>query len=261
MAGTTTVHALRYPGLGDGPNVPTDIQHLAEDVDAKLSTAMSVASAAARTALTPHVGQLIWRTDRSWAEVCTVASPAAWRVIGVAAVTNFADLATYITSPFSGQRAFVTSTLTEYAYNGSAWIAVGSYGAMTDYSASLTLTAATTNPTKGNSTYAAKYTQIGKLVYYTARIAIGSTFAAGSGSYRLSLPVTAASASASQDLGSVLVTDSGTAALVGTCLLQSTTTLEVWIANITGGALSSTGPGTAWANGDVIQVSIRYEAA
>lgn len=77
-------------------------------------------SVAARNALTPFNGKLIARSDRGWLELY---DGAAWRVVGVAAVTNFADLATYITNPYAGQLAIVTSEQNrQYRYSGAAWV-------------------------------------------------------------------------------------------------------------------------------------------
>ena len=55
------------------------------------------------------------------------------------------------------------------------------------------LTASTTNPTLGNGTILGRYMQIGKTVWCSVRLAWGSTSTVGSGIYRITLPVTAAS--------------------------------------------------------------------
>lgn len=131
--------------------------------------------------------------------------------------------------------------------------------AWTNYSSSLTITATTTNPTKGSSVYLAHYIQMGKTVHYYFSITIAGGFASGSGSYRFSLPVTANSSLIG--LGAAWVNDSGTALRVGTCNFVSTTTVEIYLSNITAGALGDGGPGTVWAVNDVIKGAITYEAA
>src|SRR5690242_10017671 len=64
----------------------------------------------------------------------------------------------------------------------------------TDFSASLALTAVTTNPTKGNSVYVAQYRYVtgADVCDFEFEITIGSGFAAGSGTYRINLPVACA---------------------------------------------------------------------
>lgn len=132
----------------------------------------------------------------------------------------------------------------------------------TDYSASLTLTATTTNPTKGNSTYEAAYRRSasGDIVQFRGRITIGSTFAAGSGNYRISLPVTATSSAIGTTAGSGFVLDNGTANFIMVTNILTTTTLEMHLNNSLSG-LGSAGPGTAWATGDQIRWSFAYQAA
>lgn len=134
------------------------------------------------------------------------------------------------------------------------------FGIETDYSASLTITASTTNPTKGNSVYSATYRQIGGLVYLAFGITIGSTFAAGTGTYRFSLPVVAASLARST--GAVWINETGVALRVGTVKLQSATQAEIYLSNLTGAALGSTGPSAAgWTTNDGVLASLWYEAA
>jgi len=131
--------------------------------------------------------------------------------------------------------------------------------AWTNYSSSLVLTATTTNPTKGPSTYLAHYIQMGKVVHYYFSITIAGGFSSGSGSYRFSLPVTANASLIG--LGPAWVNDSGTALRVGTTNLIDTTHAEIYLSNITAGPLGDGGPGTVWAVGDIIKGSITYEAA
>lgn len=75
-------------------------------------------------------------------------------------------------------------TADEYALGQGDWI---------DYSGTFALTGSTTNPTKGNSTYLARYTYLTPhTVAVAIHITIGSTFTVGSGFYLYSLPVTPA---------------------------------------------------------------------
>jgi hypothetical protein len=61
----------------------------------------------------------IYRVDRNWHEVLD--SNSVWRVVGTAVVTNFSDLATFITGPYDGQLAYVTAQKGLYRYRSGAW--------------------------------------------------------------------------------------------------------------------------------------------
>jgi hypothetical protein len=165
-----------------------------------------------------------------------------------------------IPAPIEGMVTYQKDTDTIEVYNGSAWVVLSTHAAWIDFSASFTITATTTNPTKGTSTYVAKYTQTGKTVHFYFKITIAGGFAQGTGTYRFLLPVTAATSSG-PGLGPAWVNDSGTALLVGATHFVDSTHVEIYLANATGGALGSGGPGTLWAVTDVIEGSITYEAA
>lgn len=60
--GTTTLWGLRYPGSADEPNVPVDMQELADDADSALGRALAIANAAARPA-SPARGALVHQDD------------------------------------------------------------------------------------------------------------------------------------------------------------------------------------------------------
>lgn len=135
-------------------------------------------------------------------------------------------------------------------------------GAWTDYSSSFVLTATTTNPTKGGSTYTARYVQIGQTIIYQFRILIGAGFAVGSGNYRISLPVAAQASAPSIARGTAFLNDAATASRLGILRVATSTYLQVEFLN---GAsvvlLGDTGPGSAWTTGDAVDGSIIYEAA
>lgn len=178
---------------------------------------------------------------------------------GVSVFATAAARTSAVTVPVEGMLSYRSDSDVFEGYNGSAWIPGLSIAAWTDYAASLTVTASSVNPTKGNSTYAAEYTQVGKLVTFTFKINIGSTWVAGTGDYRFSLPVTADAGI--RGVGGCWINDTGTALRVGVTTLQSTTNAELYISSITGNALGAAGSGTAWATGDVISATITYEAA
>lgn len=130
--------------------------------------------------------------------------------------------------------------------------------APTDYSSSFTVTAAGGGFVKGSSTYGAEYTRLGKLALVNFRIDVntGGGFNAGSGAWRFLLPVTASAGSVLRATGAAWVNDSGAAVLTAVCRLADTTHAEVYVAGVTGAALGSAGPGTAWATNDSVQASL-----
>ena len=131
-----------------------------------------------------------------------------------------------------------------------------------DYSSTFTLTAVSVNPTKGNSTYLARYRQPtgSDLVQVEVCITIGSTFVAGSGVYRFSVPVNASTGSASCAVGVGWIFDSGTANRTGVVRFDAVSYVN-WYLNGSTAAIDNTGSGTAWATGDKIAFSLTYEAA
>jgi hypothetical protein len=139
---------------------------------------------------------------------------------------------------------------------GDAWI---------DWSANFTITANVTNPTKGNSTYSARYRQVNDhTILYTVRISIGSTFSAGSGIYSFAVPVASADSGMYGAAGAAWINDSGTTLRVGTVLAASASTLQIIIpkGTLTNGGeasnVTSSVPQT-WATNDSINFTLAYE--
>lgn len=129
-----------------------------------------------------------------------------------------------------------------------------------DYSSTFTLTAPTTNPTKGNSTYFAQYLAPSNTdrIEIQVNIIIGSTFAAGSGVYRFLLPF--AAHANDYGIGAGYILDLGTANRTGSVRRETTTVLNFYL-NASLSAITDTGSGTAWAAGDIIQFSYSYRPA
>jgi hypothetical protein len=118
------------------------------------------------------------------------------------------------------------------------------------------LTASTTNPTQGNSTYTGSYMQMGKTVFYRVLITLGSTFNVGSGNYLISLP--SASAWGINELqGSGAVANSSTIKAIVPVLSTSTTFVIYRISNEA--QVGSAGPGAAWATGNTISIVGTYQ--
>lgn len=122
------------------------------------------------------------------------------------------------------------------------------------------LTAVTTSPTLGTgSTAEGYYKQVGKLVVWWARLVFGTGAAAGTGSYRVSLPVTAVTRTGAVFGQGILYDDSASTAALTVCKFVSTTTVEMLIGSATE-VVSDANPWT-WAQSDYITLSGMYEAA
>lgn len=81
---------------------------------------LPVTNAADRALITsPYEGQMVWRIDRKWIEVYSVAT-GGWVVDGPALVASAADAASVITSPQTGQRVFAGDI--PYYWDGAAWV-------------------------------------------------------------------------------------------------------------------------------------------
>lgn len=121
-------------------------------------------------------------------------------------------------------------------------------------------TAATTNPVLGNGTITGRYIQIGKIVFYSIIVTAGSTTTFGTGTYALSLPVTALSQpNMTMGMGNVL--DTGTSNYSAMAVQSTTTKINLALtSNASGAVWTPTAPFTL-ANGDKSLVSGMYEAA
>ena len=87
-----------------------------------------------------------------------------------------------ITAPFTGQRAFITGTLMNTQYNGTAWVNIVTTGAWTAWTPTFS---GATNVT----TTFARYMQSGKSVTWQATFTSGATVS--SAQYAITLPVAA----------------------------------------------------------------------
>lgn len=126
-------------------------------------------------------------------------------------------------------------------------------GAWTSYTPSWT---ASSNPSIGNGTIEAKYIQVGRLVIYKGRIAMGSTTTFGSGTWLVSLPV---NCTTTWEMGAASCMDNSASASNQPAVIRlSTASTANFYA--TGGNVTSTGPFT-WAQSDQLRWTIVYEAA
>jgi hypothetical protein len=161
---------------------------------------------------------------------------------------NFPDTSTPITA------ATLNAISNELASYNAAWT-----------SHTPTLTAATTNPNLGGGSTSGNFLQIGSLVIYRFSILFGAGATAGTGVYRVSLPVTAASLSALLPVGSARAVDSSASlsAIVAIRLISTTNLEFMYTATYPTGTInniSGASPWT-WADADSINGQAIYQAA
>ena len=156
-----------------------------------------------------------------------------------------------LTSPKLNEDVALTSTSTELnALDGQT-------GAWVSYTPTFA------NITLGNGSVDGDYIQIGKLVFFKAKVTLGSTSSI-TNSPTVSLPVTASSfyATFSGSIGTCDLVDTGVKDYIGGLRLNSTTVAGLLILGSSGltTAISSTVPFT-WATGDQLLAQGFYEAA
>ena len=120
-----------------------------------------------------------------------------------------------------------------------------------------------TNPTLGSgSAVEGHYIQLGKLVQTWGSITFGTSGTnAGSGTYFISLPVTAVSTSP-RAFGSVAIYDSSADRFfVATAYYSSTTVFRIALGETAGQSIATESRPMAWAASDVIIFQLAYEAA
>jgi len=123
-----------------------------------------------------------------------------------------------------------------------------------------TWTASTTNPTLNNGTLSGRYFRLNKMIFCQIFLQFGSTTAAGSGSYRWALPVTARTPIATfLSIGSGRFYDASTfTATLTTVIFGGTTTyVNMYYPSTFIGSTSPVVP----ANGDEFHLNFWYEAA
>jgi hypothetical protein len=121
------------------------------------------------------------------------------------------------------------------------------------------------NLTLGDGSLTARYTQIGKTVFFNIVFILGSTSSVAANS-TISLPVTASSSiNANTAIGSSLLKDANVGEYIGLTRFLSTTTirpvtLQGNVAFVTAASISDTSPFT-WTNTDRMVITGTYEAA
>lgn len=134
------------------------------------------------------------------------------------------------------------------------------YGSPINTTPAATLTASTTSPTLGaGSSILTEWFESGSMIDYWARINFGSSgVAAGTGTYRIALPVDAHANWVAGYVGGVVLAQAGGARRNWKVRLDTQT--RVVMQDDTGNAVSAVNP-WAWAANDWIQISIRYRRA
>ena len=223
MADTTTVLAMPFPEGSDANDVPADIQALAERIDEVPGIeSLTSAEIAALTSGQKPAGRVVWNSTTSKLQVSNGSTFAnidaaalllaggtmtgniamgSNKVTGLAAATTNGDAVRYEQAlllaggTMSGAIAMGGNKVTGLgaaSANGDAvryeqLTALGEWAAWTP-----SLTASGSNPTASNVSAESRYTQIGKTVMGVGYMDVT---AAGSGTYRVSLPVAPRSSS------------------------------------------------------------------
>lgn len=166
-------------------------------------------------------------------------------------------------SPADGDRCYRTDNhqMERYDSAAAAWLP-SEQGVWTAYTPTWTSTG--TAPVLNNGSFAARYCQIGKMVFVAFLLTPGSTTTFGTGTYSFSLPVTARSATPLMH-GAARYLQSGGTQWPGTALIGvTTTTFQIaFPTNTTTTTLTTmtnAAPAT-FANGDTLRASFFYEAA
>ena len=167
-----------------------------------------------------------------------------------------------ITAPEDGMVAYIAS-VGLFVYDGATWVPAIRTAASISYTPALT--ASTTDPSRGTGGFPEAtgfYSQNGNIVTGYARVAAGNTsVTAGSGTYRISLPVTCKMGTFTGRgvvVGSAYYTDASapTVNYVATAVATDGGTYAIF--RTVAGAIGSTLPGLA--NNDFIQFNFTYEA-
>jgi len=83
-----------------------------------LGGVLPVKNATDRATLTPYDGMTIWRSDRTWVEIYSIAA-GGW-LVQDAFGTSLADIQSAVTTPYAGQLAMLTTGIA-YVYVSGAW--------------------------------------------------------------------------------------------------------------------------------------------
>lgn len=168
-------------------------------------------------------------------------------------------------APATPARAMVLATISVPKVGAGApavsWVAP-TFNAPAWTSYSMAWTAVTTSPTIGNGTLTAAWTEARRMVTVRFAITLGSTTTRGSGSYRFSLPVPAASNySIWQPIGTAVVRDLSPAARYAGLVCTTDDPTVALLMMVSDGSIVSESNPITLANTDQIFGSFSYERA
>lgn len=165
--------------------------------------------------------------------------------------------ATRPSAPVEGMTIYETDTDYLRTYTGAAWVTIAQ--PLGEVVWTPALTASSVNPTLGTgSTATGGYVRQGRLITFYAQLAFGTSGnAAGTGTYRVSLPFTAAATWQGQVIGAVELNNSG-AGVLRTARIDTGGTY-VTMAAEDGTAVTDAVP-FVWGVSDYIRVSGSYVA-
>jgi hypothetical protein len=188
MADTTTVMALPYPEGSDANDVPADMQALAERLDeAPGIESLTSAEISGLAAGEKPAGRVVYNSTTQKLQISNGSTfanidAAALLLAGGTMAGNIAMGSNKVT----GLAAATTNgDAVRYEQLVATDATVAALGTWTEWTP--TLTASSSNPTASNVTAESRYMQIGKTVIGKAQMTVS---AAGSGNYRIPLPVT-----------------------------------------------------------------------
>lgn len=158
-----------------------------------------------------------------------------------------------ITAPFVGQRAFISGTLINTQYNGTAWVEIAPIGTWTTFTPQLRT--GTTNVASTNNY--GRYIVQGKTVTAQAKVT-ATAVGTANGVLKVSIPTGVATQGVEAAIGSYLVKDTGTAYYTGTAVFEEVGYVSGQAYN-GGGTMGANTPAMTIAVGDVVSYAVIYE--
>ena len=160
-----------------------------------------------------------------------------------------------ITAPFVGQRAFISGTLINTQYNGTAWVEVAPIGTWTTFTPQLRTGATNVASTNNYGRYIVQ----GKMITAQAKVT-ATAVGTASGAIKLSIPTGTAVNVVDSTIGSYLIKDTGTAYYTGAAGIVEAGYVSGQAYNSADNMGANT-PAMTIAVGDVVSYAVVYEIA
>lgn len=263
LAATAAVHGISGNFVGDTDTQTLTNKTLTQPVIAQIKNSGTLT-------LPTTTDTLVGRATTDTLTNKTLSSP----VVNTPTLNGSGGLLTLPAGPDTMVGRATTDTLTNKTLNGATLDAASTLGGVSGTTLAAketawtsyvpTWTAATTNPTLSDGSIAARYKQIGKLVFVEFYLKFGTSTNAGSGNWAFTLPVTADStnllgALSGHTSGLILALDSSVPQGYQAQIITGGSVFHIAGADSTGW-WNATAPFT-WANNDTIRGSFFYEAA